>query len=84
MVGWEGCMAEDSHSFFSAFSAKIVESTATHDRFETNMTTVPTKIFAGKLGDLSLRLGRYKLIRFNAPKDLRTGTLENHRNSKKS
>ena len=28
------------------------------------MTKVPSKIFAGKLGDLSLRYGRYKLVRF--------------------
>ena len=68
LVGWEGCMAEDSHSFASAFKAKVVESTNTHDRYENVMQSVPTKIFAGKLGDLTLRLGWYKLSRFNAPK----------------
>ena len=69
MLGWEGCMAEDSHSFAEAFGAKITRETNTHVEFKSNMESVQTKIFAGKLGDLSLRLGRYKLIRYNAPKD---------------
>ena len=68
LLGWEGCMAEDSHSFKEAFDAKVVEETATHQKFKSKLETVESKIFAGKLGDLTLRLGRYKLIRFNAPK----------------
>ena len=78
MLGWEGCMAEDSHSFAEAFGAKITKETDTHAEFKSNMESVQTKIFAGKLGDLSLRLGRYKLIRYNAPKDKRTGPTRQH------
>ena len=59
LLGWQGCMAEDSHSFASAFKAKKVKQNSTHQKFETELTSVETKIFAGKLGDLSLRLGRY-------------------------
>ena len=78
LLGWEGCMAEDSHSFKEAFGASVVEETDTHEKFESNMKTVESKIFAGKLGDLTLRLGRYKLIRFNAPKGK---TLDSHQNN---
>ena len=58
LLGWQGCMAEDSHSFAAAFGAHKVETTRTHEKFATNLNKVETKIFAGKLGDLSLRLGR--------------------------
>ena len=78
LLGWQGCMAEDSHSFASAFEAVQVAETETHVKFAPKLSTVETKIFAGKLGDLSLRLGRYKLIRYNAPKDLRSGPTRQH------
>jgi hypothetical protein len=42
------------------------------------MQKVPSKIFAGKLGDVSLRLGRYKFVRYNPPKDKRTGPNRQH------
>jgi len=75
-------MAEDSVSFKSALSASHVgteiRNGKTYHRFENDLTNVPTKIMSGKLGDLSIRLGRYKLIRFNPPKDLRTGPTRQH------
>ena len=72
VVGFDGCMAEDSHSFFDAFqkSSKEKNTGKWHRR--------PAEIFAGKLGDLSLRMGRYKLVRFNPPKDRRTGPNAQH------
>ena len=72
VVGFDGCMAEDSHSFYNAFqlSNKSKNQGKWHRR--------PAEIFAGKLGDLSLRMGRYKLIRFNPPKDRRTGPSAQH------
>ena len=80
LVGWEGCMAEDSHSFFQAFTAvkNKEKSTSTHDYFDSALERTESKFFAGKLGDLTLRVGRYKLIRFNAPKDARTGPTRQH------
>ena len=62
VIGFDGCMAEDSHSFYDAFkaSSKSKNQGKWHRR--------PAEIFAGKLGDLSLRMGRYKLVRFNPPK----------------
>ena len=72
VVGFDGCMAEDSHSFFDAFqpSSKSDNTGKWHRR--------PAEIFGGKLGDLSLRMGRYKLVRFNPPKDRRTGPNAQH------
>lgn len=83
LLGWEGCMAEDSQSFKNAFSAKS-EGTFTNDdgatieKFSRVQKTVPTKIMSGKLGDMAIRLGRYKLIRYNTPKDVRTGPTRQH------
>ena len=76
-------MAEDSQSFASAFKAKKVGSYVNQNgdeihQFKNAQDKVPSKIFAGKLGDLSLRLGRYKLVRFNPPKDFRTGPSRQH------
>jgi arylsulfatase A-like enzyme len=72
VVGFDGCMAEDSHSFYDAFQPSNPEkNTGKHHRR-------PAEIFAGKLGDLSLRMGRYKLVRFNPPKDRRTGPNAQH------
>ena len=72
VIGFDGCMAEDSHSFYDAFqpSNKVANQGKWHRR--------PAEIFAGKLGDLSLRMGRYKLVRFNPPKDRRTGPNAQH------
>ena len=72
VVGFDGCMAEDSHSFYDAFqpSDEVKNQGKWHRR--------PAEIFAGKLGDLSLRMGRYKLVRFNPPKDRRTGPNAQH------
>lgn len=84
LVGWDGCMAEDSQSFAAAFKAeKVSEYVRESDgktvhQFKNSLQQVPSRIYAGKLGDLSLRLGRYKLVRFNAPKDLRTGPNRQH------
>ena len=82
LLGWEGCMAEDSISFKNAFSAtKIgteIRNGKVFHKFANNLSRVPSKIFQGKLGDTSVRLGRYKLIRYNAPKDLRTGPSRQH------
>ena len=82
ILGWEGCMAEDSISFKSAFSAHVVSTEQrngkTVHKFENDLNSVPTKVQSGKLGDMSIRLGRYKLIRFNAPKDIRTGPTRQH------
>jgi len=82
LVGWDGCMAEDSISFKSAFSANKVKSTTRNGKeyhqFENNMKNVPTKIQAGQLSDLAIRFGRYKLIRYNVPKDFRTGPTKQH------
>ena len=76
-------MAEDSHSFADAFKAKKVGQRTNKNgeeihKFVNAMDKVPSKIYAGKLGDLSIRLGRYKLVRFNAPKDFRTGPTRQH------
>lgn len=67
VLGFDGCMAEDSHSFANAFKRSDSEKNTGkwHRR--------PAQINAGKLGDLSIRMGRYKLVRFNPPKDRRTG-----------
>jgi len=67
VLGFDGCMAEDSHSFADAFksSDKDLNQGKWHRR--------PAQINASKLGDLSIRMGRYKLVRFNPPKDRRTG-----------
>ena len=79
-------MAEDSQSFAAAFDAKHVSS-HTNDkgeeihRFVNSQDKVPSRIHAGKIGDLSLRLGRYKLVRFNPPKDYRTGPSRQHINN---
>ena len=88
MLGWTGCMAEDSHSFADAYKVKNENPpTQTDDNgvqfkeFKTKLEKVPSKIYSGKLGDLSLRLGRYKLVRFNAPKDGRTGPTRQHLNT---
>ena len=85
MLGWEGCMAEDSHSFAAAYKVKNESPPVKEDKngkkykeFKSALERVPSKIYAGKLGDLSLRLGRYKLVRFNAPKDYRTGPTRQH------
>ena len=78
LVGWEGCMAEDSLSFADAFKAKVVESGETHDTFGPVLDKVQAKIFMGKNGDMALRLGRYKLVRFVPPKDIRTGITRQH------
>lgn len=88
MLGWNGCMAEDSQSFADAFKAKDVSDQEPdcdkdgncYKTFTTKLDRVPSRIYAGKLGDLSLRLGRYKLVRFNAPKDRRTGPTRQHLN----
>ena len=82
ILGWDGCMAEDSQSFSTAFNAHKV-STQHRDgkeyhQFDNDLTTVPTKLMTGKLGDMAIRLGRYKLIRYNAPKDYRTGPNRQH------
>ena len=83
LVGWDGCMAEDSQSFAAAFRAVKVDS-STNDagervhHFMNEQQQMPAKIFAGKLGDLAIRFGRYKFVRFNAPKDLRTGITRQH------
>ena len=65
-------MAEDSMSFKGAFEAEKVgertEGNKTFHIFENKLTKVSTHTATGKLGDMSIRLGRYKLIRFNAPK----------------
>jgi len=76
-------MAEDSVSFASAFKADHFKTTMNKKRnevhhYKSKQQVVPAKIFAGKLGDLSIRFGRYKLVRFNAPKDLRTGYNKQH------
>ena len=87
MLGWEGCMAEDSHSFADAFKVANEnppvksDNNGQYQEFKTKLQKVPSKIYAGKLGDLSLRLGRYKLVRFNAPKDYRTGPTRQHLNT---
>jgi len=85
MLGWEGCMAEDSQSFADAFKVKNKDPASKFDaegneykEFTSKLERVPSRIYAGKLGDLSLRLGRYKLVRFNAPKDYRTGPSRQH------
>ena len=82
LLGWEGCMAEDSQSFADAFKAvkteEVVRDGATVHKFRNKLEKVPTKIFAGKLGDVTMRLGRYKLVRFNPPKDYRTGPNRQH------
>lgn len=82
LLGWEGCMAEDSISFLSAFRAvKIGEEKRngkTIHQFTNELRFTPSKLFSSKLGDLAIRFGRYKLIRFNAPKDLRTGLTNQH------
>ena len=44
------------------------EGNKTYHIFENKLTRVSTHTATGKLGDMSIRLGRYKLIRFNAPK----------------
>ena len=79
LVGWEGCMAEDSLSFADAFKAKVVESGETHDTFGPVLDQVQAKLFMGKNGDMALRLGRYKLVRFVPPKDIRTGITRQHK-----
>ena len=82
ILGWEGCMAEDSISFKSAFTAHKISTEhrdgKTYHKFENDLENVPTKVQTGKLGDISIRLGRYKLIRFNPPKDSRTGPTRQH------
>ena len=87
IVGWDGCMAEDSISFKSAFTATLKKtrtetsedgSEKTYHIFENSLKTTHTQVQAGKLGDLSIRFGRYKLIRFNVPKDGRTGPTRQH------
>merc|ERR1711933_80765 len=84
----EGCMAEDSQSFADAFKVKNKDPASKFDddgneykEFTSKLERVPSRIYAGKLGDLSLRLGRYKLVRFNAPKDYRTGPTRQHLNT---
>ena len=85
-LGWEGCMAEDSQSFAAAYQVADENPESKFDNgkeykvFEPKLKHVPSKIFAGKLGDLNIRLGRYKLVRFNAPKDYRTGPTRQHLN----
>ena len=72
VLGFDGCMAEDSHSFADAFKpSNLNKNTGKWHRR-------PAQINAGKLGDLSLRMGRYKLVRFNPPKDRRTGPNAQH------
>ena len=75
-------MAEDSVSFLSAFRAvKVGEEKRngkTFHKFTNELKFVPSKLFSSKLGDLAIRFGRYKLIRFNAPKDIRTGRTNQH------
>ena len=82
ILGWEGCIAEDSQSFMAAFNAHVVSTVHRNNKkfhqFENDLTTVPTKLMTGKLADMSIRLGRYKLIRYNAPKDARTGPNRQH------
>ena len=82
LLGWDGCMAEDSQSFKAAFEADFLgqrtENGKEIHQFKNKLDKVPSKIFAGKLGDLAIRLGRYKLVRFNPPKDLRTGPTRQH------
>ena len=86
LVGWEGCMAEDSMSFKGAFKARkiaardrIVNGTLqTYHVFTNSISKRPSFTASGKLGDLSIRLGRYKLVRFNPPKDVRTGGTRQH------
>ena len=73
---------QDSQSFADAFKAiKVGEESRdgkTIHKFENKLEKVPSKIFAGKLGDVALRFGRYKLVRFNPPKDWRTGPNRQH------
>ena len=59
------------HFYTAANGAKM-------EKFSRAMKKVPTKIMSGKLGDMAVRLGRYKLIRYNTPKDLRTGPTRQH------
>jgi len=54
------------------------ENGKTIHEFRNKLQKVPSKIFAGKLGDVALRFGRYKLVRFNPPKDFRTGPNRQH------
>ena len=66
-------MAEDSLSFASAFKARKVGEYQKNGKvlhqFTNDLKFVPTKLVSSKLGDLAIRLGRYKLIRYNPPKD---------------
>jgi len=82
LLGWEGCMAEDSISFKSAFSATKIDTDVRGDKtyhiFKNDQPTVPSKIMAGKIGDVSIRFGRFKFIRFNPPKDVRAGLSRQH------
>jgi hypothetical protein len=65
ILGWEGCIAEDSLSFLDAFKAeKIMETEVngkTYHTFTNKLKSVPTKLYASKLGDIALRYGRYKV-----------------------
>lgn len=72
VLGFDGCMAEDSHSFLDAFKAS--DESKNTGKFHRR----PAEIFGGKLGDISLRMGRYKLVRWNPPKDRRTGPNAQH------
>ena len=55
-------------SFKAAFDARHVRTVQrngkTIHQFQNKLQRVPSKIFTGKLGDSSIRLGRYKLIRW--------------------
>ena len=46
--------------YFNYIILSLIKETETHVKFASAMETVQTKIFAGKLGDLTLRVGRYK------------------------
>ena len=82
VLGWNGCMAEDSQSFAGAFKAiktgSFVKNGQEVHKFKNSQEKVPSKIFSGKLGDLAIRFGRYKFVRFNPPKDARTGPSRQH------
>ena len=82
MLGWDGCMAEDSQSFKAAFEAvktrEFEQNGEMYHQFENKLKQVPSKIMVGLLGGTSIRFGRYKLIRYGAPKDRRTGDNRQH------
>ena len=86
LVGWDACMAEDSHSFLSAFQVKNESppvqqgQNGEYVEFERKLKKVSTKLYTDQNGGVAIRLGRYKLMRFNPPKDLRTGFNNQHLN----